>query len=214
MPAGTTKSMVLDAIAKFRPVGEIYDTHLTQIQVDEHNRPLKNDPAWDHPVLANGGGRDPGRAHETYYQHVKHVCAARIRFKAAHSAARLFQIGNKPGLGLYLQGVRAVVVFTAHPRASTANEPGTRVVVVRGPKELVSPAHLRRVLWGADHGFFGAGSTQRVLVGPVDARGWREVEWRFTSFWSCAEVAYSLFRCAQYRHGWDCEVRFGRDPCA
>lgn len=202
MPAGTTTSMVLDAIAKFRPVGEIYDAHVTQIQVDDDNLPLHDH--FDRPVMA-----DPSRAHDEYYKHVKHVCVARIRFKAAHSAARLFQIGNKPGLGLYIQGVKAVVVFTAHPRPNMTNEDGTRVVIFRGPKEIVAPENLRRV-WG---GKFFHSNTQRVIMGPVDARGVREVEWRFNSFWWTAEVAHSLFRC-EYRNRWDCEVRFGKDPCA
>lgn len=200
MPPGTTTTMVLDAIAKFRPVGEIYDAHLTQIEINSHDVPL-HDP-FSRPHV------DPSHTHE-YYKHRKHVCVARIRFKAAHSAARLFQIGNRPGLGLYIQGVKALVVFTAYPRPSVGNEDGTRVVIFKGPKEIVSPENLRRV-WGAK--FFHA-NTQKVIVGPVDARGVREVEWRFHSFWWSAEVAYSLFRC-EYRNRRDCEVRYGKDPCA
>lgn len=202
MPAGTTTGMVLDAIAKFRPVGEIYDTHLAQVAVDHGGVPLYD------PFLGSLARHSHSPTNESY-QSMKHVCVARIRFKAAFSAARLFQIGNKPGLGLYIQGVKAVVVFTEYPRPSMENEVGTRVVIFRGPEQTVSPENLRRV-WGAK---FFEESTQRVILGPVDTRGIREVEWHFHSFWWGAEVAFSLFN-HEYHHRGGYEARFGRDPCA
>lgn len=223
MPPGTTTGMVLDAIAKFRPVGEIYDAHMAQIEVDENGVPLHD--LFSQPPVQDDEDDDGHHAYalpsspsyyhpHAYYHHKhkpvkRHVCVARIRFKAAHSAARLFQIGNKPGLGLHFQGVRARVVFTAYPRPCMDNEDGTRVVVFKGPRAVVAPENLRRV-WGAK---FLVANTQKVVVGPVDARGVREVEWRFNSFWWCAEVAHSLFRC-EYGGRGDCEVRYGKDPCA
>lgn len=176
LPSGTTAPMVLQAIAKHRPVGEVYDSLVVETQ-----------------------GPDG-----------KKFCLARIRFKMPYSASRLFQIGNQPGQGLYVQNnEKATVVFTPRPSPSTGNEEGTRVVIFRGPKEIVDLDNLRKV-WKSK---FIHQHTEKIVEGPVDEDGIREVEWTFCSFYWTSEVAHSLFNC-EYRNHKDCSVRYGKDPCA
>lgn len=133
---------------------------------------------------------------------------ARIRFKAPDSASCLFQIGNQPGMGLYIGGTRVGVRFT---RASTSayTAEGTRAVVFRGPKRIVDADNLKRV-WG---GSFVWDQVDEVRHGPVGFDGIREVEWRFYEFAWGSQVAKCLFE-SEYGHRKDCSAWYGVDPCA
>ena len=135
--------------------------------------------------------------------------AARVRFKAPESAARLFQIGNQPsGLGLYVRGAKVGVRF-ARVSTSAYSAEGTRVVVFRGPKHVVHADNLRGV-WGGE---FLGDQVQKVIQGAAGADGIREVEWRFNEFAWGAQVAKCLFEDRYGRRG-DCSARYGVDPCA
>lgn len=138
------------------------------------------------------------------------VPTIRVRFKHAHSAARVFQIGNQPGLGFFVGGTKTTVVFSPGLAEPMPHEEGTRVVVFRGPKNIINPDKLRSV-WG--HKFAHGEQTQQIVEGPVDKKGIMEVTWCFHSFYWVGELAHSLFNC-EYRNRHDCEVHYGRDPCA
>lgn len=138
------------------------------------------------------------------------VRTIRVRFKHAHSAARLFQIGNQPGLGFFVRSHKATVIFSPEVGEPMAHEEGTRVVVFRGPKEIVKPDNLRSV-WRRK--FAHSEQTQRIVNGPVNKKGVKEVTWVFHSFYWTAELAHSLFY-NEYRNRRDCSVRYSNDPCA
>lgn len=131
-----------------------------------------------------------------------------MRFKAPESAACLFQIGNQPGLGLHVRGVRVGVRFARLETAAYRGE-GTRVVVFRGPREVVHADNLRRVCGGE----FVWEQVERVVQGRVGADGVREVECRFFEFAWGAQVAKCLFE-NRYGRREDCSVWYGVDPCA
>ncbi|KUI59955.1 hypothetical protein VP1G_07216 [Cytospora mali] len=132
----------------------------------------------------------------------------RIRFKTPDSASILFQIGNQSGSGFYIDGTKVRVRFTRLSTSAYLAE-GTRVVVFRGPKDIVDTDNLKRV-WG---GSFLWDQVEKVVQGPVRVGGVQEVEWCFFEFAWGAQVAKSLFENAYGRRE-DCLSWYGVDPCA
>ncbi|ROV88850.1 hypothetical protein VMCG_10177 [Cytospora schulzeri] len=159
LPEGTAPSQVLAAIAQHRPVGLIYKFDLLQ----NTDRP-------------NAGNRGTG------------LSVARIRFKSPHSASLLFHIGNQTGLGLYIRGTKVGVRFTRVLTYAYMAE-GSRVVVFRGPKDIVDRDNLKRI-W-SDNSLLD--QVDKVTPGPAGVDGIQEVEWRFFEFAWGAQVAKCLF---------------------
>lgn len=133
---------------------------------------------------------------------------ARIRFKSPDSASFLFQISNQTGLGFYIGGTKVGVRFTRLSTSAYMAE-GTRVVIFRGPKDVVDTENLKRV-WG---GNFVLDQVEKVTAGSVGVGGIQEVEWRFFEFAWGAQVAKCLFENS-YGLREDCSAWYGVDPCA
>lgn len=137
------------------------------------------------------------------------LSVARIRFKSPASASFLCQIGNQTGLGLYIGGTK-VGVRLARFSTSAYTAEGTRVVIFRGPKDVIDTENLKRV-WG---GSFVLGQVEKVTTTrSIGVEGVQEVEWRFYEFAWGAQVAKCLFDNAYGRRE-DCSAWYGVDPCA
>lgn len=175
LPGGTTEAMIIEAITAHKPIGKVY--------------------ACDVYVIPGPDNIPPA------------MTVATVRFMLPESATRLVLIGNRPehDQGIFVKGKRAKITLSHRAQPAYLQEPASRVVIFRGPRNIVNPMALRK-LWGIKE------QTERLIMGKVE-KGMCEIEWRFCSFAFNAEPAFAVFENA-YGNRKDCSVRYGVDPCA
>lgn len=175
LPNNTTEPMIIEAITAHKPIGKVY--------------------ACDVYVIPGPNNVPPA------------MPVAVVRFMQPHSATRLVQIGNDPDpeKGIFVKGKRAKITLSHRSQPAYLSEPASRVVIFRGPRDIVNPTALRK-LWGIKE------QTERLIVGKAD-KGICEIEWRFCAYAYNAEPAFCVFENV-YGKREDCSVRYGVDPCA
>ncbi|KXH62235.1 hypothetical protein CNYM01_06959 [Colletotrichum nymphaeae SA-01] len=109
---------------------------------------------------------------------------------------------------LIVGGRRPRVVWNRIKSAGQPDTSNSRVVLIRGPSELVRRDELER--WFSKKFSY---QTEDVLVREVPQAGVTVLEWRFGSFRAQAEAA-TMFMSENKLDGTKLEWRWGLDPCA
>ncbi|KAK1729074.1 hypothetical protein CaCOL14_007868 [Colletotrichum acutatum] len=167
----------------------------------------------DHTLLlkAVAGCAPVGKVYATVINAPKPIegrllTAAKLVFFSRAGAENCFRAIKQRRL--IVGGLRPRVVWNRIKSAAQPNNSRSRVILIRGPSELVRRDVLDR--WFSKKFSY---QTEDVLERRVPQAGVTVLEWRFGSFRAQAEAA-TMFMCENELDGTKLEWRWGVDPCA